>query len=173
MLNGRTKGAFGAKRADSGHSAPLAYVSARIAGREVPAERDAVGGLGLRHLENAAQPRDRTAKPKCFISAVVVECRNLPTELEFQRIHQPRLSAQVFKKTLPLPPSFNHATPLSHVVTVRTLVRRNNAVNSRLTTKRVFERPARSTCSRATGRAAPHKARRPMPSPAPAPASPG
>src|SRR5712691_4702545 len=125
MLNGRTKGAFGAKRADSGHSAPLAYVSARIAGREVPAERDAVGGLGLRHLENAAQPRDRTAKPKCFISAVVVECRNLPTELEFQRIHQPRLSAQVFKKTLPLPPSFNHATPLSHVVTVRTLVRRN------------------------------------------------
>src|SRR5712691_12375054 len=73
MLSGRTKGAFGAKRADSGHSAPLAYVrfGAHRWPRGACRERCSVGRL--RHsttIADAFPCRDRTnigSKKQCRV----------------------------------------------------------------------------------------------------------
>src|SRR5712691_13251357 len=73
MLSGRTKGAFGAKRADSGHSAPLAYVrfGAHRWPRGACRERCSVGRL--RHSTTTADAfpcRDRTnigSKKQCRV----------------------------------------------------------------------------------------------------------
>jgi hypothetical protein len=60
------------------------------------------------------------------MTAAVGECGRHPTELELQRIDQPRVMVQVIQKTPHLTPSLYVTTALAHVQTIRTDVRCRN-----------------------------------------------
>src|SRR3977135_1644547 len=111
------------------HPASLC-ISTGVRRRDVAHKSNAAGGVGLRHLKDGYQKGDRAGGPKILIRVAVGECGCVHTEVEFQRIHEPFVAAQVLEQEQLLAPGPNVATPLSHASTIRTWVRGNNLLNS-------------------------------------------